>query len=394
MSRLYLDNAATSLPKPPAVYETMHQYVLSMGASPGRGNYREAREGARLFRQCRQRLGTLFNADSPDHMIFCLNCSDANNMAIQGLVRHARRTDPARPIHLVTSELDHNSVLRPFRDMEQDGVTWTCVPCDPATGAIDPRRIADAITPHTLLVVLTHASNVLGTIQPVAEIGEICRGRGVLFMLDAAQTAGHVPIDVKAMNVDLLTAPGHKGLLGPMGTGMLWIRPGLESRIDPYRQGGTGSRSELDVQPTILPDKYEAGSHNAPGIVALGAAVEWLLSQTVQKLRTHEVELTGQMLEGLARLHSYRLLGNSLASQRVGIFSLVHRSIDCHTLATVLEDQFDILARAGLHCAPRTHAAYGTSTTGALRLSLSVFTKREDVDRTLAALEEIDRVSH
>jgi selenocysteine lyase/cysteine desulfurase len=175
---------------------------------------------------------------------------------------------------------------------------------------------------------------------------------------------------------------------------MLWIRPGLESRIDPYRQGGTGSRSELDIQPHVLPDKYEAGSHNAPGIVALGAAVEWLLEETVQKLRAHEVEVAGRMLEGLTRLGSYRLLGVSPATQRVGIFSVVHQSIDCHTLATVLEDQFDILARAGLHCAPRTHAACGTGLTGALRLSFSAFTTPSDVDRTLAALAEIDRLAH
>ena len=269
MTRLYLDNAATSLPKPAAVYEALYAYATQMGATPGRGNYREAREGGRKIQQCRERFCKVIGAKLPEHVIFTLNCTDANNLAIQGLVRRERRKKPDASIHIVITELDHNSVLRPIRDMEQDGVTWTCIKSDPEIGLIDPAEVEAAITDHTLLVVITHASNVLGTIQPAAEIGKLCRRRGVVLMLDAAQTAGHIPIDVEEMCVDLLTAPGHKGLLGPLGTGLLYIRPGLESRVDSLRQGGTGSRSELDTQPTQLPDKYEPGSHNAPGIVGL-----------------------------------------------------------------------------------------------------------------------------
>ncbi len=389
MTRLYLDNAATSLPKPPAVYAALQKYVTQSGATPGRGNYREAREGGQLIRQCRQRLCQLIGATSPDHVIFTLNCTDANNLAIQGLVRHARRNNPHAPIHIVTSDLDHNSVLRPIRDMEQDGVTWTCVKSDPVTGVVNPADIAAALTPDTLLVALTHASNVLGTIQPAAEIGKICRARNVLFFLDAAQTAGHISINVNELSVDLLSAPGHKGLLGPLGTGVLYIRPGIEHRLDSLRQGGTGSQSELDTQPIQLPDKYEPGSHNAPGIVALSEALAWLLDQRIESLRDHEIELNSRMLCGMQSIPSFTILGTHDPAARVGIFTLTHESLDPHTLATILEDEFGILARAGLHCAPRAHSAAGTDASGGLRLSFSAFTTIEDVDRVLSALMHI-----
>ncbi len=390
MTRLYLDNAATSLPKPPSVYAVLHNYVTQSGATPGRGNYREAREGGQLIRKCRQRFCQLIGAKSPDHVIFTLNCTDANNLAIQGLVRHARRKNPQAPIHIITSDLDHNSVLRPIRDMEQDGIKWTCIKSDPATGLVNPADIAAAITPDTLLVALTHASNVLGTIQSAAEIGRICRARNVLFFLDAAQTAGHVPINIDELFVDLLSAPGHKGLLGPLGTGLLYIRPGIEHRLDSLRQGGTGSQSELDTQPTQLPDKYEPGSHNAPGIVALSEALAWLLEQRIESLRDHEIALNSHMFHGLQANPAFTILGPQDPAARVGIFTLTHDSLDPHTLATILEDEFGILARAGLHCAPRAHSAAGTETSGGLRLSFSPFTTIPDIDRVLAALTRID----
>lgn len=390
MTRLYLDNAATSLPKPPSVYAALHKYATQLGATPGRGNYREAREGGQLIYQCRQRFCQLIGASSPSHIIFTLNCTDANNLAIQGVVRHARRKSPHSPIHIITTDLDHNSVLRPIRDMEQDGIRWTCINSDPVSGIINPADIAAAITPDTLLVALTHASNILGTIQPAAEVGRICRNRNVLFFLDAAQTAGHVPINVNELSVDLLSAPGHKGLLGPLGTGLLYIRPGIEHRLDSLRQGGTGSQSELDTQPTRLPDKYEPGSHNAPGIVALSEALAWLLEQRIESLRDHEIELNSRMFRGMHSIPAFTILGPQDPAARVGIFTLTHESLDPHTLATILEDEFGILARAGLHCAPRAHAASGTDSSGGLRLSVSPFTTLQDIDRVLAALTRIN----
>jgi cysteine desulfurase / selenocysteine lyase len=398
--RLYFDNAATSFPKPPAVNEAMFHFATQVGGTAGRGNYREAREGARIIRQCRQRLNTLIGGDSPDHIIFTLNATDALNLAIKGVVRHRQRTSPDRPIHLVTSAADHNSVLRPFNALGDSGVECTLVPIDPATGRIEPRVVQEALRPETALLALTHASNVTGIIQPVTEIGALCRAAGVPFLVDAAQSGGHIPIDVREMNIDLLALPGHKGLLGPLGTGALYIRPGLESRLDPLREGGTGSSSELDWQPETLPDKYEPGSHNAIGIAGLSAAVGWILDRGEEHWR-HEHVLIEAMLSGLRELDAFgpdagrlglRLLGPHTSAMRVGVFPLVHESLGAHELATILEEEYGILARAGLHCAPHTHGALGTRESGgALRLSLGPFLGADDVDTACRALAECCR---
>jgi len=395
-SRLYLDNAATSFPKPAAVYEAMFRYATEIGATPGRANYAESREGGRLIFQCRERLNTLINGESAHHIVFTLNTTDALNLAIKGLVRHARRTRPGRAVHLVTTELDHNSVLRPFNALADEGVEWTCVPCDAEDGVVDPGLIYRAIRAETVLVAVVHASNVTGTIQRASEIGAVCRETGVPFLLDAAQTLGHIGVDVRELNVDLLAFPGHKGLLGPLGTGGLYIRPGLERSLDTVREGGTGTVSELDRQPDVMPDKYEPGSHNALGIVGLSEAVAYLLSEVVPGGFEHERALIRTMLGHLAhpRLEDFRLLGTTDAGRRVGVFSLVHPSLGPRQVADLLESKFGILARSGLHCAPRAHAACGTlngsvQTRGALRVSFGSFVTIADVDRLADALAAI-----
>jgi cysteine desulfurase / selenocysteine lyase len=398
--RLYFDNAATSFPKPAAVHQAMFEYGTQVGGTAGRGAYREALEGARIIRECRRRLSRLFGAGSPDHIIFTLNTTDALNLAIKGIVQHARRTRPGSPVHLVTSELDHNSVLRPFTSLAADGVEWTCIPADPQTGLLDPEAIRRSLRPETALVATLHASNVTGVIQPVAEIGAICRGADVAFLVDAAQSAGHIPIDVDDMCIDLLAFPGHKGLLGPLGTGGLCIRPGMEDRIDPLREGGTGSRSEEERQPKTLPDKYEAGSQNALGIAGLSEAVAWILARGDGHW-SHERKLVEAMLEGLREIgavgpdagrYGLRLLGPAEADARVGVFSFVHDTLTPHDLATILEQEFGILGRAGLHCAPRAHASLGTASTGgAFRLSTGPFLTKSDVGAACRALEEVCR---
>lgn len=395
-SRLYLDNAATSFPKPAAVHEAMFRYATEIGATPGRANYAESREGGRLMFQCRERLNTLINGESPHHVVFTLNTTDALNLAIKGIVRHARRASPGRAVHLVTSELDHNSVLRPFNALADEGVEWTCVPCDREDGVVDPDLIRRAIRAETVLVAVVHASNVTGTIQRAAEIGAVCREACVPFLLDAAQTLGHIPVDVRAFHVDLLAFPGHKGVLGPLGTGGLYIRPGLERSLDTVREGGTGTLSELDRQPEVMPDKYEPGSHNALGIAGLSEAVAYLLSDVVPGGFEHERALIRVMLDHLAhpRLEDFRLLGTTEADRRIGVFSLVHASLGPQQVADVLESRFGILARPGLHCAPRAHAACGTlegsvQSRGALRVSFGPFVTVADVNRLADALAAI-----
>ena len=248
-----MDNAATSFPKPPGVLEAMTRYATELGASPGRGAYAEAREAGRLMLECRQRLCRLIGADEskPEHIIFTLNTTDALNLAIRGILLHPRcRSGKA---HIITTWLDHNSVLRPYNALaDQIGVEQTRVACDPQTGLVDPNDIRRAVRPETCLIAVVHGSNVTGTLQPVREIGRIAREHDIAFVVDAAQSMGHVPIDVEADCIDLLAFPGHKGLLGPLGTGGLYIRPGIESRLVTSREGGTGSRSEMDSQPEDL----------------------------------------------------------------------------------------------------------------------------------------------
>ncbi|HVT83081.1 MAG TPA: aminotransferase class V-fold PLP-dependent enzyme, partial [Phycisphaerae bacterium] len=257
-SRIYLDNSATSFPKPPEVMQAMAAYA-AIGGSAGRGHYREARESAGIIATCRQRLNTLFNGADPDHFVFTLNCTDGLNLGIQGLLKPGD--------HAITTWMDHNSVLRPYNHLGQlAGIEYTHVPVDPETCVVDPADIRAAVRPNTRLISVVHVSNVTGSVQPIREIGRIAREHGIVYLVDAAQSAGHVPIDVQADGIDLLAFPGHKGLLGPLGTGALYIRPGLEKDLRPVRFGGTGSSSEQDTQPNFMPDKYESGSHNAIGI--------------------------------------------------------------------------------------------------------------------------------
>ncbi len=403
MRRIYLDNAATSFPKPPGMYEAMLDFGQRLGASPGRGHYAESREGARIILQCRERLCTLINGESPAHIVFALNTSDALNLAIKGIVRHKRMSSPGRPVRLVTTAMDHNSVLRPFHAAGEEGAHIIHVRADADTGVVSPEDVARSLTPDTTLVAVVMASNVSGALQPVAEIGRLCNAAGIPYLVDAAQSLGHVPVDVQAIGCDLLAFPGHKGLLGPQGTGGLYVRPGVESILATTREGGTGSLSELEAQPLTMPEKYEAGSHNTIGIAGLSFAIHWLLTQGVANLRAHELTLIEHMLRLLrdagARLHgspagdgplsALTLLGPSNPAARVGVFSFTHDTMPPAEMALMLE-QCGILARSGLHCAPRAHATLGTlDQYGAFRLSLGPFSTEEDIDAAVEALTTI-----
>jgi len=396
--RIYFDNAATSFPKPSVVHEAMLRYATQVGGTAGRGSYFEAREGARIIRNCRERICNLIGGEDADHVVFTLNTTDALNLAINGVVAQRRLDRPGAAVHLVTTEMDHNSVLRPFNALAETGVEWTCVPCDPVSGLVDPQDIRRAIRPETALVAILHASNVTGCIQPIAEIGVSCREAGVPFLVDAAQSLGHIPVDVGAMHIDLLAFPGHKGLLGPLGTGGLYLRPGMEQLVRPVRTGGTGSRSEQDTQPTDLPDRYEPGSQNALGIAGLAEGVAWITERKSDILE-HERLLRQTMIQGLEEIgaagpdagsRGLRLLGPQDADNRVGVFSLVHESLAPADIAGVLEQDYGILCRAGLQCAPRAHTALGTRAGGgALRLSTGPFITLDDVRFACRALGDI-----
>lgn len=359
----------------------MASYARDIGASAGRGGYDEAAAASQILKTCRRQIATLINATQPDSIIFTHNGTDALNLAVGGIV------DPHSRNHLICTALDHNSVLRPMHRLLDDGLAeLTILPADPRTGCVDPSDLHRAIRSDTRLVAVPHASNVCGAVQRVSELARIAREHDVPFLLDAAQTAGHWPIDVEADLIDLLAAPGHKGMLGPTGTGFLYIRPGLQRRVRPLRQGGTGSQSEDPRQPTDGPDRYEAGTHNVIGLAGLNAAISWVLENTVERLRDHEAALINAFATAIAGYQHISVLGADRV-ERVAVTSLTVTGVDPQELAAALEASFGILSRSGLHCAPLAHQAFGTlESGGATRFSFGPFNTTTDVTRVAGAL--------
>ncbi len=341
--RIYLDNAATSWPKPEAVYRAVDLYQRTLGCSPARSVYAEAIEVDRTVDTCRMAIARLIEAEGPERIVFTFNGTDALNLAIHGLLRPGD--------HAVTTVADHNSVLRPLRWLAERGrIELTHVPCD-AEGVLDPDDFQTALRPNTRLVAMVHASNVTGVLQPVAEVARIARRHGAVFLVDAAQSLGHLPISVRTLDADLLAAPGHKGLLGPLGTGLLYVRPGLERQLETLRQGGTGTRSEEDRQPDSLPDRYESGNLNALGIFGLEAAVGYLHHRGIDHVRRHQIELTARLIAGLQAIPGVKIYGPSSACQRVGVVSIGVDGLSPQDVAAALDSACRVQVRAGLHCA-------------------------------------------
>ncbi len=363
----------------------MNRYAADMGASAGRGAYHEAVETGRLINECRRRLNRLFHGEKPEHFVFALNCSDALNIALKGLI------DPREQSHAICTHIDHNSILRPLHTMEDRGwLKTTRVPVDSITGLVDPDDIRKAIRCDTKLIAITHASNVTGTVQPMRAIGKIAREAQVPLIVDAAQSAGHLPIDLQADCIDLLAAPGHKGLLGPLGTGFLYIRPGIEQILETTREGGTGSVSETDRQPDFMPDKYEPGSHNAIGIIGLSEGIKWILDQGIDKLRAHDAELAHAFIGAIEGIEGLTYYGPRGVEDRVGVFSVHIDGYDPHELSAVLESSFGVLTRSGIHCAPLAHAAIGTAALGGTtRFSFGPFVTPQDIRFVTDALAQI-----
>ncbi len=387
--RIYCDNAATSFPKPPQVLQAMVHYAQNIGASAGRGAYAEARQSAEVIRTCRQRLNKLFNGENPDHFIFTLNCSDALNMVIHGLLKPGD--------HAICCAMDHNSILRPLNELTARGIiSHTRVAAEAGTGLVDSAAICAAVTPRTRLIALGHGSNVTGTVQHIREIGRLARAAGVPLLVDAAQTAGHLPIDVQADGIDFLAFPGHKGLLGPLGTGVLYIRPGLEKQLITVREGGTGSVSDRDTQPEFMPDRFETGSHNAPGIAGLSEGVQWILDQGIEAVAAHQRALCEAFIAAVTAVRGLEYFGPQSSADRVGVFSVRITGMDPLELADELEQDFGILTRPGLHCAPAAHQTIGTDQSvspggmaGTTRLSFGAFNTLEQIQIVTAALTTI-----
>ncbi|MEQ8162388.1 MAG: aminotransferase class V-fold PLP-dependent enzyme [Smithellaceae bacterium] len=379
---IYFDNAATSWPKPPETIAAMQNYLQNIGGSPGRSGHRLSIEAARIIFAAREKLAELFNIPDPLRIVLTKNATEALNIAIFGLLKPGD--------HVITSGMEHNSVMRPLRLMEARGVRITVIPCD-KTGLLDPAQIAGAIEKNTKAIFITHASNVTGTVLPVADIGRIARDHDLVLCVDAAQTAGSYPIDVLDMNIDLLAFTGHKSLLGPSGTGGLYIREGLEKNITPLCVGGTGSRSEMEAQPDFMPDRYEAGTPNTAGFAGLRAGVEFVLSRGLDEIKSKEENLTKVFIEGIGNLPGITLYGQTSVDQRIPVVSFNIDGMDPAAVAWEIDERFKIMSRSGLQCAPAAHKTIGTYPVGTVRFSFSYFNTEEQVIQSIEALEQISR---
>jgi cysteine desulfurase / selenocysteine lyase len=380
--RIYLDNAATSWPKPEAVYAAVDDYARRLGAPAGRSGYAEAAAVSGAVERARAGLARLLGLDDPAHLIFTANGTDSLNLAIHGLLRAGD--------HVVTTVVEHNSVLRPLaRLVETAGVSVTRVECD-AAGVVDPDEVRKAICPKTRLVAISHASNVTGALQPIEDVARIARDAGVLVLCDAAQSVGHMPVDLKPLGVDLLAASGHKGLLGPLGTGILAIKADVADRLESVRQGGTGTQSEKMRQPDELPSKFESGNLNVPGILGLAAGVEFLKERGLDNVEREGRRLTERLLAGFREIAGLRVIGPKRASDRVALVSVVLAGYDPQEVALGLDAAFRVQVRAGLHCAPAMHESLSTLPSGGtIRFSLGVFTSDAEIDIAIGALAEI-----
>ncbi len=383
--RIYLDNAATSWPKPEAVYAAVDDYQRRLGASAGRSGYAEAVEVAQRIAAARRDIARFLGLKDADHLVFTQSGTDSLNLVLHGFLKPGD--------HVVTTVAEHNSVLRPLWHRQQCGIETTTIGCS-AEGIVDPAAIRQAIRPQTRLVVVTHASNVTGAIQPVKEIASIARDAEVAVLCDAAQTAGHEPLCMETLGVDFLALPGHKGLLGPLGTGLVAIRPGMAAQLSSWRQGGTGTHSEQFDQPNELPAKFEAGNLNVPGILGLAAGVQYLQTQGIEQIAKQGRDLCQRLCDGLRGVPGVRVWGPGDREQRVPVVSITVENFDPQEVALGLDAVYQVQVRSGLHCAPRMHAALGTQAEGGtVRFSLGPFTTQDDVDKALRAVAEFCSLS-
>lgn len=375
----YLDNAATSFPKPEGVYSALDRFARHSLANPGRAGHKMALAAEHALDDARHRLNRFFNGRSPDRFVFTLNGTDALNMAFKGILNDGD--------HVITTDLEHNSVSRPLVALAEAGrIALTRLPAD-ADGTIDPAAVEAAITPKTRLIALTHASNVLGTVQPVAEVGRIAREHDLLFLVDAAQTAGVIPIDVQAACIDLLAFPGHKSLLGPTGTGALYVGP--RATLRPWREGGTGGDSSTPTQPTEFPYYLEGGTPNVLGVAGLVVGLDYVEERGLDAIHRHEVELCDRLRLALAEMPGFEVFGHADPRRRVGTVSFRCEMIAAPELGGILDQAFDIAVRPGLHCAPYVHKALGTYPDGLVRVSPGPFSTEADIDRLIEALKEV-----
>ncbi len=384
MDYIYLDNASTSFPKAPTVATAMSDYITNRGININRGSYALAYDVEDIIYTTRQRLHPLFNGHDPAHVIFTQNVTMSLNMVIKGLLKAGD--------HVLVSSMEHNAVMRPLTQLLDKGITFDTIPCD-STGSIQMDSIEPLIRPNTVALIINHASNVCGTIQPLESIGPICKAHNLQFIVDAAQTAGVIPIDVKACHIDALCFTGHKGLLGPQGIGGIILTKEMAQNLTPLIVGGTGSFSHLETMPTHMPDAFEAGTLNLPGIIGLNEGLAYIESQGMENIHNHELALTQSFLEGLQSIDGINIVGKQNIQDRTAVVSITIDGMDPANIAYELESTYHIMTRVGLHCAPRAHQTLRTYPEGTVRFSFGYANTHKDVESALSALNTIVKSS-
>jgi cysteine desulfurase family protein len=375
---IYLDNAATSFPKPKRVIDAVTRYLNEIGGNPGRAAHALAREASGLIDRTRRLLASLLGNVDPCRLIFTPSTTVALNLAIKGLLRSGD--------HVLTTSMEHNSVLRPLNGLAKAGVSHSLIPCS-SSGELDPADILPLIQPRTRLIVLVHASNVTGNFMPVGEVGKVARERDILLLVDAAQTMGKIAIDPEKLHVDLLAGPGHKGLLGPMGTGFLYVTPGLE--LEPLWEGGTGTHSESLKQPKTWPERFESGTCNAPGLAGLAEGIAEVQRLGLETIAAHERRLVDILLEGLSQFSNITIYGPRDRRSCSGTVAFNVQKLDCSEVAHILDTAYSVAVRSGLHCAPAAHRTIGTFPHGAVRVSVGPCNTEEEIHIFLQAVSEI-----
>lgn len=378
---IYLDNAATTFPKPATVYSNVMRAMKIYGANPGRGSHAMAIEGAKVIYETRELLAELFNLDDPLKVILTFNATDSLNLAIKGLLKPGD--------HVITTSMEHNSVLRPIMELENIGVENTIVTCS-KEGRVEVEDIEKSIKNNTKLIVTTHVSNLTGTVQPIEEIGKMCKKYNITYLVDAAQSAGVIDIDVKKSNIDLLAVPGHKGLLGPQGTGALLINSDVE--MHQLKEGGTGSESSNLHQPNFYPDKFEAGTPNLPGIAGLNAGLKYIKKRGIKSIYSHEKNLLDLFIKELKKNPKIKIYGSESIDGRCGVVPINITDVDSSEVAYLLDTKYNIAVRPGLHCAPLAHKTIGTEKIGAVRFSVGPFSKKAEILAAVKALNEISSI--
>ncbi|MEK6266928.1 MAG: aminotransferase class V-fold PLP-dependent enzyme [Clostridium sp.] len=379
--KIYLDNAATTFPKPPEVYTSIMNYMMNVGTNPGRGVTTASLAGNKVILNCRYALMELFNFDKAENVIFTPNITTSLNTLIKTVVKSGW--------HVITSTMDHNATLRPLNSLLEKGIIeLDIIPCS-IDGLIDVDDFINTIKPNTKLVVLSHASNIIGSIQPLEAIGKICKDKGIFFIIDSAQTAGVLPLDFYKLNCNALAFTGHKSLLGPQGTGGFLIDDKLNEVCTSFMEGGTGSLSSSIIQPDFLPDKFESGTLNAPGIAGLLEGINFINTQGIDAIRQHEEYLLKKFVEGLLNIDTIKVYGLLDCSKRTATISLNSTKIDNSELGFMLDSDYGITTRTGLHCSPLAHKTIGTYPSGTLRFGIGPFNDIKDINYTLSSLNTI-----